>query len=102
MQNPTRREILTLLKDTAQPTEKLSQALQLDEQTLQYHLQFLKDIFFITVEKGLADVTPLGIAYLRNALGWLFLKPFADTKSFAERLPNGIVMYSMHLKEQRL
>jgi len=69
MQNPTRREILTLLKDTAQPTEKLSQALQLDEQTLQYHLQFLKDIFFITVEKGLADVTPLGIAYLRNALG---------------------------------
>ena len=69
MQNPTRREILTLLKDTALPTEKLSQALQLDEQTLQYHLQFLKDIFFITIEKGLVDLTPPGIAYLRNALG---------------------------------
>ena len=69
MQNPTRREILTLLKDTAQPLDKLSQALQLDEQTLQYHLQFLKDIFFITIEKGVVDLTPPGIAYLRNALG---------------------------------
>lgn len=69
MQNPTRREILILLKDTAQSIEKLCQALQLDETTLQYHLQFLKDVFFITVEKELVDLTPPGIAYLRNALG---------------------------------
>ncbi len=69
MQNPVRREILVLLKDTAQTIEKLSEALQLDEKTMQYHLQFLKDIFFIIVKDNIVDLTPPGIAYLRNVLG---------------------------------
>ena len=68
MQNPIRREILTLVKDKAQPIEYLASQLDLDANTLEYHLQFLTDIFFITVESGLVDLTPLGVAYARNVL----------------------------------
>ncbi|HUY00784.1 MAG TPA: winged helix-turn-helix domain-containing protein [Candidatus Deferrimicrobium sp.] len=68
MQNPIRREILTLLKDNALSLEKLAEALKLDDDTLQYHLQFLKDIFFIVINDNIVDLTPPGIAYTRNVL----------------------------------
>ncbi len=68
VQNPIRREILTLLKDHALTIEILAERLKLDENELQYHLQFLKNIFFITVKENIIDLTPPGIAYTRNVL----------------------------------
>ena len=68
MQNPVRREIVTLLKNQAETMSQIANQLDLDEKTLQYHLQFLKDIFFISVQEDIIDLTPLGVAYSRNVL----------------------------------
>lgn len=68
LQNPVRREILTMLKDNALTIEEIVNRLNLDEKTLGFHLQFLKDVFFITVEGNTVDLTPIGVAYTRHAM----------------------------------
>ncbi|MEM3586568.1 MAG: winged helix-turn-helix domain-containing protein [Candidatus Jordarchaeaceae archaeon] len=68
LQNPIRREILELLREKALTLEELVDCLNLDEKTLRFHLQFLKDTFFITLEKNVVDLTPLGVAYTRHAM----------------------------------
>ena len=68
MQNPIRREIISMLKEEAVSMDKLAKNLNLDEKTLQYHLQFLKDIFFIKIEGNIVDLTPPGVAYTRKVL----------------------------------
>ncbi|NVM53743.1 MAG: winged helix-turn-helix transcriptional regulator [Candidatus Helarchaeota archaeon] len=68
MQNPVRRTIITMLKEKALSTDELAKNLDLDKKTLQYHLQFLKDVFFITIEGNIVDLTPPGVAYTRKVL----------------------------------
>ena len=66
MQNPIRREILTMLKEKALTIQEIATLLKMDEKTLSFHIQFLKDILFITVKGNVVDLTPLGVAYIRN------------------------------------
>ncbi|MFB0560436.1 MAG: winged helix-turn-helix domain-containing protein [Candidatus Lokiarchaeia archaeon] len=68
VQNPIRREILTMLKDNALTIEEIANHLNLDEKTLGFHLQFLKDVFFIIVKGNIVDLTPLGVAYTRHVI----------------------------------
>lgn len=68
MQHPIRREILTMLKEKALTIEEIANHLNIDEKTLDFHLQFLKDIFFITVKENIVDLTPLGVAYTRHVI----------------------------------
>lgn len=68
LQNPIRREILTMLKDQALTIEEIANRLNLDEKTLGFHLQFLKGIFFIAAEGNTVDLTPIGVAYTRHAM----------------------------------
>ncbi|MEM2145366.1 MAG: winged helix-turn-helix domain-containing protein [Candidatus Jordarchaeaceae archaeon] len=68
LQNPIRREILELLKDKALTLGELVNHFKMDEKTLRFHLQFLKDTFFITLEENIIDLTPLGVAYTRHAM----------------------------------
>lgn len=68
LQNPIRREILELLRDKSLTVEEVVNHLNLDERTLRFHLQFLKDTFFITLEENIIDLTPLGVAYTRHAM----------------------------------
>ncbi len=67
-QNPTRREILAMLKNSALTTEEIAKHFNLDEKTLYFHLQFLESIFFVTVEGNMVDLTPLGVAYTRHVI----------------------------------
>jgi hypothetical protein len=68
LQNPIRREILTMLKEKTLTIEEMVNHFNIDEKTLGFHLQFLKDIFFITVEGNTVDLTPIGVAYTRHAM----------------------------------
>ena len=68
MQNPTRREILTMLRNKALTTEEIAQHLSLDEKILNFHLQFLVSTFYVTVEGNIVDLTPLEVAYTRNVI----------------------------------
>ena len=68
MQNPTRREILAMLKNRALTTEEIAAQLGLDEKILDFHLQFLVSTFYVTVEGDTVDLTPLGVAYTRNVV----------------------------------
>jgi DNA-binding transcriptional ArsR family regulator len=68
MQNPTRREILALLRNSALTTEEIAKHFNLDEKVLGFHLQFLESTFFVTVEGNMVDLTPLGVAYTRHVI----------------------------------
>jgi DNA-binding transcriptional ArsR family regulator len=68
VQNPTRREILAMLKSGALTTEEIAEHLGLDEKILDFHLQFLVSTFYVTVQGNLVDLTPLGVAYTRNVI----------------------------------
>ncbi len=68
MQSPVRREIMTLLKDKALKVEELADKLNLDLKMVNYHLQFLKDTYYVTIEEDIVDLTPLGVAYTRHVL----------------------------------
>jgi predicted transcriptional regulator len=68
MQNPTRREILAMLKNSALTTEEIAKHFNLDEKVLDFHLQFLESTSFVTVEGNLVDLTPLGVAYTRHVI----------------------------------
>ena len=68
VQHPIRRAILERLKGQVWSTEDLANNLNLDETTLRYHLKFLQDIYFITVDASGVDLTPLGVAYTRHVM----------------------------------
>ena len=68
LQNPIRREILELLREKALTLGEVVNHLNMDEKTLRFHLQFLKDTFFIKLEGNVIDLTPLGVAYTRHAM----------------------------------
>jgi len=66
MQNPVRRDILAMLKDNAISVRAIANHLKLDEKSILYHLQFLQGVFYVTLEGKIVDLTPRGVAYLRN------------------------------------
>lgn len=68
MQNPTRPEIMTLLKDRPLKIKDISKKMSMDEKTIKFHLQLLQDSFYITVQGSDVDLTPLGVAYTRHVL----------------------------------
>lgn len=68
MQNPTRKEILMLLKDKALSIQEISESLKLDEKIVQFHLQYLKLTYYITIEGNMVDLTPFGVVYLKNVI----------------------------------
>jgi predicted transcriptional regulator len=68
MQAPVRREIMTLLKDNALNVKEIASRLNLEEETLAFHLQVLEKAFFIKMNGSVVDLTPAGVAYTRNVL----------------------------------
>jgi predicted transcriptional regulator len=68
MQSSTRREILILLKDKALTIDEIKNSLKLEEKMVQFHLQFLKQTLFITMEGRIVDLTPFGAVYLKNVI----------------------------------
>ncbi|OLS12878.1 MAG: hypothetical protein RBG13Loki_3513 [Promethearchaeota archaeon CR_4] len=66
MQNPVRREILAMLKNNVLSVGAIASHLKCDEKSILYHLQFLQGVFFVTVQGNMVDLTPPGVAYLRN------------------------------------
>ncbi len=68
MQNPVRREILMLLKDKALSIKEITDNLRLDEKIMQFHLEYLKLTYFITIEENMVDLTPFGVVYLKNVI----------------------------------
>jgi DNA-binding transcriptional ArsR family regulator len=68
VQHPVRREILEMLKEKAYSLGEMASRLTLDEGTLRYHLQFLTGSFYVTIQGTSVDLTPLGVAYTRNAM----------------------------------
>lgn len=68
MQNPVRREIMTLLKDKALTIKDIADKLNLEEKVLKFHLQVLEQSFFIKIEGNMVDLTPPGVAYTRHVI----------------------------------
>ncbi len=68
MQNPIRREILTLLKEKALTIKEVTNSLNLEEIILQFHLHLLKQTYFITIEENIVDLTPFGVVYIKNVI----------------------------------
>jgi DNA-binding transcriptional ArsR family regulator len=68
IQTPTRREIMTLLKDKPLKVKEIADKLNLDEDTLMFHLEVLAKAFFIKIEGDIVDLRPGGVAYTRNVL----------------------------------
>nr|MDO8081164.1 winged helix-turn-helix domain-containing protein [Candidatus Freyarchaeota archaeon] len=69
MQNPVRREIMTLLKDKALTIREIADKLNLEEKVLGFHLQVLEQSFFIKIIDGnTVDLTPPGVAYTRHVI----------------------------------
>jgi len=66
MQNPIRREILAMLKNSSLSVSAIVCHLKCDENAVRYHLQFLLGVFYITLQGDVVDLTPRGVAYLRN------------------------------------
>lgn len=68
MQNPIRREILTLLKEKALTVKEVRNSLNLEEIILHFHLHLLKQTYFITIEENIVDLTPFGVVYIKNVI----------------------------------
>ena len=68
IQTPTRREIMTLLKDRSLKVKEIADKLNIDEDTLMFHLEVLEKAFFIKIEGDTVDLRPGGVAYTRNVL----------------------------------
>ncbi|WXG40835.1 MAG: ArsR family transcriptional regulator [Candidatus Freyarchaeum deiterrae] len=68
MQSSVRRDILILLKDKALTIVEIISNLKLEEKAVQFHLQFLKQTLFITIEGSIVDLTPFGFVYLKNVI----------------------------------
>ncbi len=68
VQHPVRREILVMLKEKAYTLGEMASRLNVEEGTLRYHLQFLTGSFYVSVQGMSVDLTPLGVAYTRNAM----------------------------------
>ncbi|HMF34506.1 MAG TPA: winged helix-turn-helix domain-containing protein [Candidatus Lokiarchaeia archaeon] len=67
--HPVRRAILERLKENAWVIEELANDLNLDVTTLRYHLKYLQDIYYITVDDANGvDLTPIGVAYTRHVI----------------------------------
>jgi predicted transcriptional regulator len=68
MQNPTRQEIMMLLKDRPLKIKDISKKMSLEENIIKSHIQLLQDTFYVTVKGSEVDLTPLGVAYTRRVL----------------------------------
>jgi len=67
IKNPTRRSILLTLDERPLETGEISQRVDASGATLRYHLNFLANSYFIRIDGNMVDLTPGGVAFVRNS-----------------------------------
>jgi len=58
IKNPVRRHILNVLEEKALAINEISEKVKVTGPTLRYHLNFLKNSYFICIEGDKVDLTP--------------------------------------------
>ena len=66
VKNPVRRNILKVLEDRALEIGEISERLGITSSALRYHLNFLKNSYFIRIEGDKVDLTPGGVSVIRS------------------------------------
>jgi predicted component of type VI protein secretion system len=66
VKNPVRRNILKVLEDRALEIGEISERLGITSSALRYHLNFLKNSYFIRIEGDKVDLTPGGVSVIRG------------------------------------
>ena len=67
LMNPLRRDILQFIGYEIKSIEELIKEFELDSEQLNYHLNMLKQVFFIIDSNKGWKLTPRGIGFLENA-----------------------------------
>jgi len=66
IKNPVRRHILNVLEEKALAINEISEKVKVTGPALRYHLNFLKNSYFIRIEGDKVDLTPGGISVVRS------------------------------------
>ena len=67
LKNPVRRRILMALEERALPVDEVSQRVDVSGAPLLYHLNFLRNSYFIEMEGDTVDLTPGGVSFVRSS-----------------------------------
>jgi polyhydroxyalkanoate synthesis regulator phasin len=67
IKNPVRRRILNVLEEKALAVNEISERVKVMGPALRYHLNFLKNSYFIRIEGDKVDLTPGGVSVVRSA-----------------------------------
>jgi len=65
IRNPVRRNILSILGEKALAINEISERIGVKGPALRFHLNFLKNSFFIEIDGDTVDLTPGGVSVLR-------------------------------------
>ena len=65
--NPLRRDIMELINYEIKTTDQIAQKLEIKEADLLYHLDMLKQVFYVWQSSEGWELTPRGIGFLENA-----------------------------------
>lgn len=66
IKNPARRHILNVLEEKALAINEISERVKVTGPALRYHLNFLKNSYFIRIEGDKVDLTPGGVSVVRS------------------------------------
>ena len=66
IKNPVRRHILNVLEEKALAINEISEKVKVTGPALRYHLNFLKNSYFIRIEGDKVDLTPGGVSVIRS------------------------------------
>jgi DNA-binding transcriptional ArsR family regulator len=66
IKNPVRRHILNVLEEKALAINEISEKVKVTGLALRYHLNFLKNSYFIRIEGDKVDLTPGGVSVVRS------------------------------------
>jgi len=66
IKNPVRRHILNVLEEKALAINEISEKVKVTGPALRYHLNFLKNSYFIRIEGDKVDLTPGGVSVVRS------------------------------------
>ena len=66
LKNPVRRNILNVLEERALEISGISERVGVTGPALRFHLNFLKNSYFIQIEGNRVDLTPGGVSVVRS------------------------------------
>jgi hypothetical protein len=66
IKNPVRRRILNVLEEKALAINEISERVGVMGPVLRFHLNFLKNSYFIRIEGNKVDLTPGGVSVIRS------------------------------------